>query len=247
LQFMMSLLDHPAPAPAPTHLLLPEVFDSLRNFAHVIPFTAALLIAGILPSTLRSAPADLPSASKEISLRDYVTELRTASAALRGESTTTIHDFRLSLPQEWVVQADGQSMKVKTDWLAIALHAEEINPASNNDRLRQARQRLAALREAAEILLAPPANSDLHQSHAQVDRILRDREFQGSHEPSWFDKWKARVYSWISRHLDILFGRMGISTVCWQHDCVDCCSTRGSALVVLGGALNARCRRALPA
>lgn len=156
-------------------------------------------------------PGDLQAPSKVISLLEYVTELRTASTALDGESPTTIHAFRLSLPNEWVVLTDGQSMSVKTDWLAVALLAEENAPKENTDLLRRGRQRLAALREAAEALLSPADRADLDQSRSHVDRILHDREFQGSHEPSWLDKLQARVRSWISSHLEKLFGRMGVS------------------------------------
>jgi len=41
-------------------------------------------------------------------------------------------------------------------------------------------------------LAAPAAGADLGQARRQVDRILRDREFQGSHEPSWLDTLKTR-------------------------------------------------------
>jgi hypothetical protein len=183
----------------------------LKSTAPILRLTSLLLIATIFPSRLWSRPGDLQAPAKEISLQEYITELRTASAALDGESPTTIHTFRLSLPNEWVVLTEGQSMRVKTDWLAVALLAEENAPKENTDLLRQGRQRLAAMREAAEALLSPADRADLDQSRAHVDRILSDREFQGSHEPSWLDKLKARVSSWISSRLDKLFGRMGIS------------------------------------
>jgi Domain of unknown function (DUF4129) len=186
----------------------------LRTTAHIVRFVLLLLIAGIFPLALRSRPADLPATGKEISLQEYIAELRAATVALDDGSPTTIHNFRLSLPSEWIVTMDNQSISVKTDWLVTALFIEESQSpaASNHEQVRQARQRLNALRESAEALLAPPAGADLAQAHGQVDRILRGREFQGSHEPSWLDKFKARVYAWISRQLEKLFGRMGIST-----------------------------------
>lgn len=202
------------------HLHRLEATDSLRKIAQVLQLTLPLLIAGAFPSALWGRPADSNSPNKGIGLQEYITELRVATTALDGGSPTTIHDFRTSLPSEWVVQIDGQSMRVETDWLATALSIKENAPMASTDRLRQARQRLAALRETAEALLAPPAGAELGQARAQADRILRDREFQGSHEPTWLDKRKARVRVWISRHLDKLFGRMGISasvgnTIAW--------------------------------
>ena len=183
----------------------------MKSIATILRLTSLLLIAGIFPSGLWSRPADLQAPPKVISLQEYVAELRTASAALDGESPATIHAYRLSLPSEWIVLTDGQARSVKTDWLSAALLAQENTPKGATDKLRQGRQRLAALREAAEALLSPANRADLDQSRAQVDRILRDREFQGSHEPSWLDKFKARVRAWIARHLEKIFGRVGVS------------------------------------
>jgi uncharacterized protein DUF4129 len=192
----------------------------LRTIAHITRLALPLLIAGISPLALWGGPAAPQAPSHEISLQQYIAELRTASKALDGESSATIHDFRVALPDEWVVQVDGPSLKVQTDWLATALLIEENAPTASTDRLRQARQHLAALLEAAEDLSAPAAGADLGQSRAQIDHILRDREFQGARGPSWFDALKARVYAWISRHLERLFGRVGIpaavgDTIAW--------------------------------
>jgi hypothetical protein len=103
-------------------------------------------------------------------------------------------------------------MKVKTDWLSTALYIEENAPTASTDRIRQARLRVAALREAAENLAAQTSGADLNRPRAQIDRILSDREFQGSREPSWLDKLKARVYGWIDRQWDRIFGHFGVSS-----------------------------------
>lgn len=183
----------------------------MKSTAHIFRLALLLLIAGLFPAGLWSQPEDLHPPPKEISLQEYITQLRAASAFLDGENPAALPAFRLSLPDEWAVQADGQILQVKTDWLGVALLAEEKGPKENAELLRRDRQHLAALLEAAEALASPAARADLGQSRAQVDRILRGREFQGSHEPSWWDKQVARARAWISRHLNQIFGRMGIS------------------------------------
>jgi len=183
----------------------------LKSTATILRLISLLFVAGIFPLALWSRPGDSQAQPKEISLQEYVAELRAASAALNGENQATIHAFRLSLPSEWIVMTDGQAMSVKTDWLAAALLTEENSPKSATDSLRKARQHLAALREAAQALQSPANRADLDHSRAQVDRILRDREFQGSHEPSWWDKFNARVRAWLAQHLGKLFDRMGVS------------------------------------
>jgi hypothetical protein len=184
----------------------------LRKTAHILKLISLLLIVGMFASAPRSGAADSESTRKEISLREYIAELRIATTVLDSESPTTIRSFRQSLPSEWIVHMDDQLFTVKTDWLTTALSIEEAGPVSNTDRLRQTRQHLNGLLESAEALLTPPDGAELAQAQARVDRILRGRAFQGSHELSWLDKIKARVYAWISRQLEKLFGRMGIST-----------------------------------
>jgi hypothetical protein len=184
---------------------------ALPSTANILRLTSLLLMAGIFPLALRSRPGESGAPAKQISLPAYVAELRAASAALDSESPAILHNARLSLPSEWIVLTDGQAMTVKTDWLAAALLAGEKAPNGANEPLRRGRQRLAALGEAAEALLSPANRADLDRSRAQVDRILSNREFQGSHEPSWLDKFEARVRSWITRHLESFFGRLGVS------------------------------------
>lgn len=183
----------------------------MRKIVQFIPGALLVLIAWAFPSSLWSNPADPNLSRKEITLPEYIVDLRTASAALDRGSPSAIHDLRTSLTSEWVVQTGGQSITVKTDWLATALLAKEKAPDENARLLRDARERLTAMRESAESLSAPASGVELGKAHAQVDHILRGREFQGSHEPTWLDKLKARVSLWISRQLNKLFGRMGIS------------------------------------
>lgn len=187
---------------------------------HIVPLISLLLIAEVFPWPLWSQSASPAPPNQQLSLQEYIAELRTAADTLDGTNPAAIRDFRLSLPAEWTVDVDGQSMKVQTDWLVTALLIQERAPTPSPVRLTQARQKVAALRQAAEELSTQARGTDLQQSRLRIDGILRDREFQGSHEPSWLDKLKSRVYAWISRFLNKFFGRMGISatvgsTIAW--------------------------------
>jgi hypothetical protein len=114
-------------------------------------------------------------------------------------------------------------MNVETDWLDFALSdtpGVPLNAPSRLGRLRQAHQHLDALLQSAGALAAPGQSADLAQSRARIDRILGDREFQGSHEPSWFEKQKAKILGWINRQIEKIFGRMGVparvgSAIAW--------------------------------
>lgn len=114
-------------------------------------------------------------------------------------------------------------MKVDTGWLDTALSIQADVPIEDQrraERLRQGQQHLDALLESAAALASPPQEANLAQSRTQIDRILSDREFQGSHEASWLDKWKARIFAWIDRQFDKIFSRLGVparvgSAIAW--------------------------------
>ena len=156
-------------------------------------------------------------------MQDYIAQLQAASKVLQGADPVAAKAYRRTLPSEWDVRVDDRTMKVETDWLdsAVAIQADvPVEDQRRAGRLRQGQQHLDALLESAEALASPPQEANLAQSRAQLNRILSDREFQGSHEPSWLDKWKARVFGWINRQLDKIFSRMGVparvgSAIAW--------------------------------
>jgi hypothetical protein len=171
-------------------------------------------MAGIILSAVASLPADAQTQAPPLNLQEYTAALKAASSILNGNVATdraAIHDFRTALPAEWVVATDGQSMHIKTDWLANALSIEENAPADATQRLAPAREKLAALLDAAQALSASSAGAVETQARARLDRILSDREFQGAHGPSWFDKQKARVLAWINKYFEKIFGAVGFS------------------------------------
>ena len=193
----------------------------MRRTAHTSSL-ALLLIAASIPAVLCAQTSPPQTTSQELSLQEYITQLHAAAKVLDSKDSATINTYRHTLPSEWDVHVDNQSLKVETDWLAAALLIEASVPHENplpQGRVQRAHQHLNALLESAEALAAPP-QANLAQSRAQIDRILSDREFQGSHEASWLDKWKARVFGWINRQLAKLFSRIGVparvgSAVAW--------------------------------
>jgi len=189
-----------------------------------------LAIFGAIPARLGSHPADSSPPEQDLSLEEYISTLDRCAAVLSDSGpdagthtamgSTAVHDLRAALPKAWIVHAGEQRYRVETESLAAALSSQE-NPASAGGALvRQAKQRLAALREAAEAMgrVTPPR--DLQRSRAQLDQILKAREFQGAHGPSWLDVLKARIYAWIIRQLLKVSSRVGRSpaigsTIAW--------------------------------
>lgn len=189
-----------------------------------------LAIFGALPARLGSQPAGSAAPEQDLSLQEYISTLDHCSAVLSDSGpdagthtetgSTAAHDLRVALPSAWIVHAGEQRYRVETEWLAAALGSQENHAFAGGALGRQAKQRLAALREAAEALTGVTSERDLQQSRAQLDQILKAREFQGAHGPSWLDILKARIYAWIIRQILKVFGRVGRSpaigtTIAW--------------------------------
>lgn len=166
-------------------------------------FTVLALIAPAVFCQSNSAVS-----GRTLTLPEYISELDRCSAVLNGRQSdpAAFRNLRASLPAQWTVADGGQSYTVSTGWLTGALVALRTGTAAKNPLLVETRQRLAALRAAAESLEDESHPSSSQQPRAQLDRILSAKEFQSGRGPSWFDLLKARVYDWIDRKLDWIFG-----------------------------------------
>jgi hypothetical protein len=148
---------------------------------------------------------------QSLTLQQYIAELDRCSAVLNASpvNSAAIHELRVTLPADWTVTAGDAHYSVATAWLSGALGQIERNPAANGDALSQARRKLQTYREEAQALETSTASQNLAQSRARLDSILSAREFRGQRGPSWLDVLKARVWSWIVRQLERIFGRLG--------------------------------------
>jgi hypothetical protein len=155
--------------------------------------------------------ASPPASQQSLTLNEYVAELDRCSTILNSSAgnPTALHDLRVSLPVEWKVSVGDASYSVPTDWLTGPLAEIEKNPSASGDALAGLRQKLDTYREAARALETPAAPQNLAQSRARLNAILSAREFRGQEGPSWLDALKARIWSWIFRHLERLFGGLG--------------------------------------
>lgn len=180
---------------------------------------AFLLLAPLVlfahPVCAQSAARSIaqPPADQPLTMPGYIAELDHCSAVLHNpqRNSDTFRQLRLSLPQQWTVQAGNQRYTVDTDWLANGLAVLGGNPRPDSPLLSQLETRVAVLRDAAEGFNQSASSQDLGQSRATLDRVLSAREFRGAHGPSWFDIMRGRLYAWIGRQLEKLLDHLGIS------------------------------------
>lgn len=153
-----------------------------------------------------------PSTTQQVSLQEYIAELDRCSAVLSssGNGPAALHNLRMSLPDQWSVNVDGQTYSVDTGWLADGLVRTETSLHGDRTALQQTQAQIAVHREAAQALAKPVPSPSLDESRAKLNSILAGKGFQAIHGPTWFELLRARVYDWILRQLAKLFEKIGI-------------------------------------
>ena len=177
---------------------------SRRAFFVILPLALVLF----LPS---DAFSQAKPSQQPLSLQEYISELDRCSIVLTnsGNDPAALHTLRISIPPQWTVKAGDQSYDVATDWLTDGIAEVESKPASNAAALQQTQQKLAAYREAAQAIETPVPSQTIEHSRATLNGILAAKEFQAIRGPTWLDVLKARIYAWIERLLEKLFGGIG--------------------------------------
>jgi len=169
----------------------------------------AILAVWPLKSFCQSASAVPPQQS--LTVQEYIAELDRCSAILNASPSNpaAIHELGTTLPASWTVTTGGTSYSVTTAWLTGALAGIEKNPGAGTDALAEIRSKLQTYREEAQAMETAMASQNLAQSRARLNSILSAREFRGQRGPTWLDALKARIWSWIVRQLERIFGRLG--------------------------------------
>ena len=78
----------------------------------------------------------------------------------------------MSLPKQWAVQEGDQTYLIDTGWLVADLAKAESALRKDRVALQQAREDIAAHREAADALSEASSARNLTDSKAELNRIL---------------------------------------------------------------------------
>jgi hypothetical protein len=172
---------------------------------------ALLAILAVWPMKSLCQSANAAPLQQSLTLPEYVAELDRCSAVLSASpaNSAAIHEIRTTLPASWTVMAGETHYTVSTEWLASALAGIEKTPEANKDGLAQIRNKLQTYREEAQALQASRDSQNLAQSRTRLNSILSAKEFRGQRGPTWLDALKARLWSWIVRQFERIFGRLG--------------------------------------
>lgn len=177
----------------------------------VANFVVLLFILSLSPPRGFCQSAGSLTPQQSLTLQQYIAELDRCSAVLNASpiNAAALRELQVTLPASWTVMEGETRYNVTTAWLTGALARIERNPGASGDIFAQTQLKLETYRESAQSMQTPMASQDLAQSRARLNAILSAREFRGQRGPSWLDVLKARIWSWIVRQLERLFGRLG--------------------------------------
>jgi hypothetical protein len=183
-------------------MLLPGLTMLRRTLLLALVSCALLLTA----TTRAQTSENQPQMARELDLPAYQAELARCAASIKRPEE--IARLRRSLPSTWRVRTDETRIEVSTEWLTSALQKLERDPAESASRLRDIELRLAAMHQAAMELETGSNQTSPKDARADLDKILRRREFAGMQGPSPMELLKARILRWIAERIYRLFSRL---------------------------------------
>jgi hypothetical protein len=185
-------------------MLAPMANCRLRCFVLLLAICSACPLATLSQSANSASPDPL-------SLQEYIAELDHCAAllSLSPVNSKAVHDLRTTLPAKWNVRVGQARYAIGTEWLSGALSSIETDPSASNTVLAPTRQKLLALRGAAQSLIdSAQGEPNAAGSRSRLNAVLSAREFRGQQGPTWMDLLKQRIRDWIDRQLERLFGRV---------------------------------------
>jgi hypothetical protein len=148
---------------------------------------------------------------RQLSLPQYISGLDDLSslAIEIGTRPEAADEALANLRGGWKVVANGNTFDVRTDEILDEFERLKKKP---DEQLRERLvQRIDVLREEARHYGLPPPDST--SARATLTQILARSEFHNVHGPTWFDRLKFRILTWLVRLLTRAFGSSAVPTV----------------------------------
>ncbi len=172
-------------------------------------FATALLLSCLCLSAAAGAQSGnvqhaLVSQARTLSFTEYVTELdRLVEYANRaGEDSGAAASAMTELRGGWKVQVEGGELAVPTGELFDGF--EKLQKYPDQETRNPLLDRLATMKADAQAFQNSPQDSS--SARASLTQILARSEFHQVHGPTWADRLKIRILSWIIHLLTLTFG-----------------------------------------
>jgi hypothetical protein len=164
-------------------------------------FCLASVVLFFIGTSLAFAQApNAPSTNATFDRASFVAELRGLQAALKEKNTPAeIAAFRDALPPNWIVATADRTYSVSSQPLRA-----QLTPSTR----QKAVAWLNCLAEEIDNSSAVPSNQ-AGKARAQLDQILAQSQFAAVRAPTPWELFRQRVWAWIERMLERLFGGIG--------------------------------------
>lgn len=157
-------------------------------------FATALLSCLCLSAAAFGRPFSVPEYTAELDrLSNLANQVRDDSHA----ADAALEELRGG----WKVESDGQVLDVNKAAVVDQFEKLKKSPDSDTGNLLE---RLATMKADAQAFQQTPP--DLSSARSTLTQILARSEFHQVHGPTWFDRLKTRIISWIVRMLTVAFG-----------------------------------------
>ena len=167
--------------------------------------SSALLVSILCVGSLGATFGRAFSVPEYVAELDKLSSLAASVRSDRRAADTAIDDLR----GDWTVAANGQQFKINTDWMVDRFERLKKTP---DDRLRdEVIQQLNVLKQDIQNFEQPPPDSTA--ARATLAQILARSEFHNVHGPTWLDRLKYRILTWIVHLLTPIFGSSAVPTV----------------------------------
>jgi hypothetical protein len=130
-------------------------------------------------------------------------------ASRTGQSSAEIVTTARGLPSRWQVQARSGTFDVPADWIRRDLLALARKPDA--DAASRLGDRLRRLRDDVDAYEAVPR--DVSAEQARLAQILSRGEFAGVHGPTWLQRVRQRLLSFLVGVLERVFGESSFPTI----------------------------------
>jgi hypothetical protein len=155
---------------------------------------------------LSALPGFSQESGKELSLPDYIAQLDSLAAAAGNyqKNPELLKEWKLRIPQQWIVRDGNRSYQVKCEYLTDGI--DELLGKKSDEACRSIQDKIAVLKADAQALQLPAPDESSYRK--TLGEILARREFSSVRGPNLWDQWKQRIKAFID---SLIFSLIGLT------------------------------------
>jgi len=190
------------------------VFTKFHRYIRLAAFAfLALLLAPSLILAQGTQPVAPAAQSIVYSAANFAAEMRRLGAAIKKNSGSAkdIEALQKALPPSWKIETSEARYDFSSEPLRELMICDHCDAAARQSRLQQAKSWTDRIAYQVDGYVAAAASSTSGEpdARAELEQILKRREFGAVRPPSQWDLLRERINAWLVRMLGRLFESIG--------------------------------------